>query len=301
MILLALAAFFNIVCMTKTLLLILFTVAFTLFSCRRDSETVYRERSDSLNHLLQQRDSSVNALLLAFSQIEKNLDSVAGKQNLISLSMNARKGDVGPGLSERINAQIGAINALMEQNAAQMKELDKKLKGSNLRIGEFNRMIARLNKEVQGKNTELQQLNMELGRMNEKILQLQITLDTLGMGNERQADQIAAQTASLRTAYYLVGKIADLKEMKVIDKNGGVLGMGKSAQLNPDFDPAKFTKIDYTQVLSIPVFSAKAKIVTSHPGESYELDKEGNEYTNLRIIQPEKFWSASKFLVIISN
>jgi hypothetical protein len=60
--------------------------------------------------------------------------------------------------------------------------------------------------------------------------------------------------------------------------------------------------VDYTQVLSIPIYSKTAKVVTTHPADSYILDKDNNnQYTTLRIIQPERFWSASKFLVVINS
>jgi hypothetical protein len=82
-----------------------------------------------------------------------------------------------------------------------------------------------------------------------------------------------------------------------------LLGIGKTEQLSANFDNSKFTKIDYTQTTTIAVNSAM-KIVTTHPTDSYTLEKDAtdkNKVTNIVITNPEKFWSASKYLVVIKN
>ncbi|MGZ4038226.1 MAG: hypothetical protein ACXVPQ_10395, partial [Bacteroidia bacterium] len=87
---------------------------------------------------------------------------------------------------------------------------------------------------------------------------------------------------------------------KIIDKTGGLLGIGKTSRLNSEIDPGNFTKIDYTKVQSIPINSRKAKLVTTHPSDSYTWNKENDQITALTITQPEKFWSASKYLVVVN-
>lgn len=159
-----------------------------------------------------------------------------------------------------------------------------------------------MNDQLTQKYTELEALNQRLRALNEQLVKLQNSVDTLSTANNEQSELIAAQTASMRTAYYVVGNSKKLARMKVIDKHGGLLGLGKSSKLSPAFNPEHFTKVDYTQVLSIPIHSKKAKVITTHPSDSYQLVKnEKNQYTMLMIINPEKFWSASKFLVIVNG
>ena len=38
--------------------------------------------------------------------------------------------------------------------------------------------------------------------------------------------------------------------------------------------------------------------MTSHPADSYSLDKDSNGQYVLRITNPDRFWSLSKYLVI---
>jgi prefoldin subunit 5 len=293
--------------MKKTIAFFFLTVLF-IVSCSDPKQTEehaidpYKQRFDSLSSVLNARDSTVNELLKSFNQVEQTLDSVAKRQNIISLHVDRHAGELRSDSKKRISLQIEAINALMEKNKNQISVLNQKLKRSGSRISEFQNIIITLNDQITQKNTELEALNERLKALNAQLASLQVSVDTLSSANYEQSELIAAQTNSLRTAYYVVGNSKELAKMNVINKDGGLLGLGKTSKLSPEFDPGHFTRVDYTQVLSIPVYSKKAKIVTTHPAGSYELDKDkDNKFTTLRILQPEKFWSASKFLVIITG
>ena len=46
------------------------------------------------------------------------------------------------------------------------------------------------------------------------------------------------------------------------------------------------------------------KIITSHPSESYTLEKDAakkDKVKNIVITNPDKFWSASKYLVVVKD
>ena len=65
-----------------------------------------------------------------------------------------------------------------------------------------------------------------------------------------------------------------------------------------------FTAMDYTKTTEISINGRNAKVITSHPSDSYllEVDKTNNEIIkNITIINPEKFWSVSKYLVIVKD
>ena len=108
---------------------------------------------------------------------------------------------------------------------------------------------------------------------------------------------------ALHTAYYVMGKSGELKDAKIIDRQGGLLGIGRTSKLNSDFDNSKFTRIDYTQTSSIAV-NSDMKIITSHPTGTFMLEKDAKDkdiVKNIVITDPEKFWSTSKYLVIVKN
>jgi len=288
----------------KNYLVAVVVTAFTLSACNNNEEAAkqHQKTLDSINSELSMRDSTINDYLRAFNEIEGNLDSVQMKQDMLSMDVRSQKGDIKENVKERINLMIVAINNLIEQNKVKIADLNTKLKRNFLKINEFQKMVDNLNAQITEKNAQLQTLNEQLTASNAQVAQLQTSIDTLRNEKNAQAQVIAGQTAVLHTAFYVVGKTKDLEKMEVIDKKGGLLGIGKTSKLNDNFNKNDFTQIDYTQTMNIPINSKKAKVVTSHPTDSYVLEKDNNdEYTNLHITEPAKFWGASKYLVVAVN
>jgi predicted nucleic acid-binding Zn-ribbon protein len=260
-----------------------------------------RER-DSLIIVLTERDSTVNDFLQSYTEIQVGLDSVARRGTNISQNLD-KQGELKPTTKQRINDNIIVINEMMKENREKVAELSRKLRNSSNKNAKLEKMIESLNSQMAQKDIELVALNEKLVSLNANVAQLQISVDTLTTQTNAQSQTIAEQTASLHTAYYVIGKSKELEAMKVIDKTGGVLGMGKSSKLHADFDNSNFTRIDYTQVISIDI-NSEAKIITSHPSDSYTLNKDSKDkdkINSITISNPEKFWSASKYLIIVKN
>ncbi|MCE3258585.1 MAG: hypothetical protein K0S12_226, partial [Bacteroidetes bacterium] len=213
------------------------------------AEAKYQSLVDSVNRATALHDSSLNALLSAFNEVELNLDSVARKQNVIALNLDQFKGDLRADVKSRINSQIEAINELMDQNEKKISDLNRKLKNSNLRVKEFRNTISLLNDQIVQKNTELEAMNDRLAKLHIEIVQLQVSVDTLSSQNYEQSLKISEQTGEIHRAWYAIGKSRELADKKIIDKNGGVLGIGRNEKLSQEFNPDKFTQIDYTQTV----------------------------------------------------
>lgn len=277
-------------------------IALTITACdNRQAEVDQANRQkDSLASIINERDSSLNDFLSSFNQIEKNLDSIARKQNAINVNVD-KQGELNKTAKERINDNIAAINQLMNDNRAQIAELNRKLKNSGNKIAHFETMIQTLNEQIAQKDRELADLNDKLNSLNTQVAQLQTSVDTLTRTTMAQSKTIDEQTTSLHTAYFVVGKSKDLQTMKVIDKTGGLLGIGKTSKLSSNFDNNKFTRIDYVQTSTIPIDSKGAKVITTHPSDSYTLNKEKDKVVSLSITNAEKFWSASKYLVVVKD
>jgi uncharacterized coiled-coil protein SlyX len=178
------------------------------------------------------------------------------------------------------------------------------MKGSTKKNAELEKAIADLNNRLTQKESELTALNAQLASLNTQVVQLQTSVGTLTADNAAKAQDIQDKTTALHTAYYVIGKSGELKDAKVIDKKGGLLGIGKTAELSPNVDNSKFTRIDYTQTATIPVNCDGMQIITSHPSDSYTLEKDEkkkNRVLNIIITNPDKFWSASKYLVVLKD
>ncbi|MBL0105591.1 MAG: hypothetical protein IPP51_18490 [Bacteroidetes bacterium] len=288
--------------MKKIIFVIIAAVAIAGSGCNNhEAEIAAAKRSsDSLAAIINTRDQSINEFLADFNQIETNLDSIAHKQDAINVNVE-NQGEMKSTTKERINQNIAAINELMEANRKKIAELNRKLKGNNGQIAELKKMIETLNGQLAEKDKELADLNDKLNNLNTQVAQLQTNIDTLNQVSAAKSKTIEDQTTALHTAYYVVGKSKDLQTKQVITRTGGLLGIGKTPMLASNIDNSKFTKIDYAQVSTIPIDSKAAKMVTSHPADSYTLNKTKDKVVSIQITNPEKFWSASKYLVVVKD
>ena len=77
--------------------------------------------------------------------------------------------------------------------------------------------------------------------------------------------------------------------------------MGKTANINKDFDQNAFNKIDITKTPAIVINNKKAKIVTDHPSTSYTIHGDKKHVDSLSINDYKAFWRSSKYLVIVAE
>jgi hypothetical protein len=279
-------------------------VALLLSACTQanlDKAALEKSKSDndSLKNLVTDRDASITDFISSFNEVERNLDSVTARQQLITLSTQ-QQGDLKPSQRTRINDGIYAINLLMEENRKKLAEMKRKLRNSSNKNVELAKAIATLNNQLAQKDVELIAMNERLFNLNAQVNDLQTALSIITEESMVKSQTIAEETMALHTAYYLVAESKYLKDAKIIDRNGGLLGMGKTSKLSSNIDNNKFTRIDYTQTTTIEV-NSNMKLITTHPIDSYVLDadmKNKKRILNLSIVNPEKFWSASKYLVI---
>ena len=276
--------------------------AFLLSACNRQELADADRANDSLSNIVSEREQALTEFITSFNEVERNLDSVAVKQHIITMS-NDKPGEMNKSQKVRINEEIAAINDLMSQNRKKISELTRKLKNSSGRNAILEKTVATLSDQLDQKNKELEYLNGQLISLNTEIAQLETTVSTLNAENNEQSLLIEKETAALHLAYYVIGKSNELQDLKIIDRKGGLLGIGKTSKLSADFDNTMFTRIDYTQTENIAV-NGEMKIITSHPTGSYTLQKDAkdkNMVKNIVITNPEKFWSASKYLVVIKD
>lgn len=161
--------------------------------------------------------------------------------------------------------------------------------------------IRDLNIQIGQKEDELAALNSNLTRRNLEIFRLEVSIGVLYAENAIKDETIDALTEELYTAFYITGTSRELEKEHIIDKKGGLLGIGKTPGLDNNFDTSKFTRINYTETTSIPLNCKKAELITSHPTDSYHFEKDKGMITYLIITDAGEFWKASKYLVAVKK
>lgn len=289
--------------MKKSALIIVGLSSFLIFGCenyKQQADQLQREK-DSLVAETNINNQTIDEFVGAFNEVENNLSTITQKQNTIALN-TARNPEMARSAKERINSDIHEINSIMAESKAKIDQLNKKMKNANFRAGKFEKLVAELKTQLAEKEKELALLNEQLGKLNLDLAQLKTTLDTMTIQNNQQAAVITDQTTKLHTAYIAVGPYKKLRDEQVVVKEGGFLGLGKQPKMNSTVKSDAFNKVDITQTSTIAINSKNPKIVTTHPSDSYKLEKNDKDLvSDIVITDPEKFWSASKYLVVVTQ
>lgn len=279
---------------------ILATAVFTGCENYKDEYAQMTVTKDSLLAISNSKDKAIDEFITSFEEIESNLADVTTKQyaiqqrtgNAMEMNQNAK---------ERIQNEIASLKQLMETSKAQTDELTRKLKNSNFKVGKFEKMIASLNTQIAAKDSQLVVLNDQLLALNTQVETLNSSVTTLTSKDSVNTDFIQRQTTKLNTAYIAVGNYKKLRDDQVVIKEGGFLGLGKEEKLSANLNSDAFKSVDITQIQTIPINQKDAKLVTIHPANSYTIEKQNDKVSEIKITDSEKFWSTSKYLVVMTD
>ena len=223
-----------------------------------------------------------------FNEIQENLNTIKEKEKIVTSA--STQGDV-KSKEDQIKEDIQAIYDLMAKNKNRIGSLTKKLKNSNLKLEGLEKMIENLQNTINAKDSEIADLKTRMEGLN-------IELSNLTTNYQEVEAENQVKTNEINTAYYAIGTAKELKEKNVISKEGGFIGIGKTTKVKADFNKEYFTKVNVEQTASINIGAKKAKIITTHPSNSYKLVGE-KPVEKIEITNAKEFWSASKYLVII--
>lgn len=288
---------------TKTCLFLSLSAAL-LMGCKNndkadDAELKIISQRDSLLEVSAKKDSAISTFVSSFIEIENNLESIKQKENVLALH-SKKNAELNKDVKDEVNESIKIINELMEKNRQKITSLNSKLKEANFTIGQLKGLVDVLLTNINYKNQDLILLGDALMATGKTTVKLNAQMIDLSGLNGQQSDTIKDDKAKLNTAYYIIGEVGELKEKKIVDEKGGFFSPNQYEKVNPDFNKDNFTKIDIKQTTRIKIGGKGAKLISTHPSDSYKLEKDAkkNSSTDLIITNPQKFWSESKFLVI---
>jgi len=215
---------------------------------------------------------------------------------------------------ERVNAVISKLN----ESEAKLAETEARAKTSRHRNARLLAQIASYKKTIEDLRTtaESQKADYEaqLAEKNTQIASLAGRVDTLtteksALEGDKAAltDTVVNLTAYKNTVYYAIGTKDELIKKGVITKEGSKFLVFGGTRLEParNLNPEAFTAIDKTTNTSIPLprTDKKYKIV-SRQSPTYlatGVSKDGKITGTVEIAQPEEFWSASKYLILVQD
>lgn len=281
------------------------TLGIVFFSCNTEELenkiTQLNAENQQLEARYQAKDSSLTAFINSFAEIEQNLSEIREREMNIELAReeNLSAGD----LKNRINENVEEINRLLEENREKIKALNARLTYAGRQNSQLKASMEELQQtltaKVQEKEGQIENLREDLTSLQFEINQLNTNLAELKEENREKAQVIDKKTNQMNTAYYATGTFRELQDEQILSKEGGFLGLGRTEVLNDNVSKDRFNQINIRETLFFPVQGGKVELVTSHPSDSYRIEKTESDQTQLVVSDPDKFWESSRYLVMM--
>ena len=272
-----------------------------LSSCKNEApkqDLLMTQLRDSLNQIISQKDNEINDMIATFGDIEEGFREITEAQSRVTL---AKSGE-GTNSAKRIKENMQFIQQTMRQNKELINKLKQQLRDSSFKSEELKKLIDNMQQQLEEKEQQLQALREELDKkdihiaeLDETVANLNTNVNQLTEETTQKSQTISQQDKELHTAWFVFGTKDELKKQNILTKDGM---FSKTRLLEKDFNKDYFTKIDIRIDKEIKLYSKDAKMLTSHPSSSYTLAPDANKQYVLRIIDPNLFWSTSKYLVI---
>jgi DNA repair exonuclease SbcCD ATPase subunit len=258
-------------------------------------------QNTNLSMTIEKRDSLVNEFENTFNEIEESLTFIKERRNNLTLASKEELTSNRKGIVE----DIKLMNTMLAESSEKINELNKKLNSEKFRINSLNTRIEELTNETVELISNIEQLesklslrNNEIAEMDNDIIQLKNEIDKKDETILVKSQTIAEKDAKINKVFFIKGSFKELEQKKIVDREGGFLGLGRNIIIQDNFSDEYFTELDKREVDTIPLNSQKVEIISVHSEDSYSFDNDGDQLTYLKIEKPDEFWKVSNYLVV---
>jgi hypothetical protein len=212
-------------------------------------------------------------------------------------------------------AELTDVNEERKQAVARIQTLVTRLDQVQSRLSNARNLLAEKDSSLSKKISEYEVMVAEINQSAEKQrLEFQAVIDTQTVriaALTGKVDTLTGTVGSLvterNTAYYVIGTRQELLAKGVLVAEGpkrfGFVGSRAIAPAR-ELDPSHFTKINRLSDSTIVLPDGEYKIL-SRQSTTYAtpaVAKNGGKIAgSLKIEQPERFWSASRYLIIVRS
>lgn len=274
----------------------LFAVAAVSCSQQKTAETKDQAIRFENEAAYQQAIADRDTLISLMSEINDGIMQIKALENIITVNT-----DETVNLRQQIINDIRAIQLSIASREERLAALEAKLNSSNANNATLQKTIASLRSQIEQQQSAINKLTGELGIATETIAAQSAQIDTLNaMVQTVSTDLEESQQANvdltnkMNECYYVIGSNKELKEHKILEKKF----LRSTKVMQGDFDQSYFTTGDKRMLKVIPLNVKKAEVKTGQPATSYELRKADNGTLELVILNPDRFWEVTDYLVI---
>ena len=283
--------------------LVILSLAFIaiLASCGKQEEqegVTEQQLQDATHQELEAAVADRDQLLSLVNEISSGMAEIKRLENIMTVS-NSVNGET-PSQRAQIEADIAAIQQTLQQRREQLEQLERRLQQSSLNNRNLQQTIETLRAQIDSQSAEIENLRASLDEAHRQIGELNTTVDSLNTTVSTvtsQRDQAQAETEDLanemNTCYYVIASNKELKDHKIIESGF----LRKTKIMQGEFDQSFFVTADRRTLHTIALHSKKAKVLTNHPANSYQIVEQNGQKV-LKITNPDQFWSLSNYLVV---
>jgi hypothetical protein len=208
---------------------------------------------------------------------------------------------------ERIQQVIARLN----ESKAKLTVTENRVKNAKIRNARLLAQITTYKQTVEDLKTAAEQQRAEqeaiIADQRTQIANLSGQVDELNVQTASLRDTVVHLTAYKNRVYYAVGTKDELLKNGVVTKEGSKFLFFGGTRLEPARKPNldAFRMVDKTQTVSIPLPrpDKRYKIVSRQSPEylTGQVRENGEVEGVVEIAQPEEFWSASRYLILVEN
>src|SRR3954470_10215291 len=262
-----------------------------------------------------QKDSLLTEVLET-TQFVSDLNSELAKAKAVSLASEGEDPGAPGAQQDRVQRQatlerIQSVIARLNESETRLIETENRAKNAKIRNARLLAQITTYKQTIEDLKTAAEQQRAEqeaiIADQRNQITSLNGQVDELNVQTASLRDTVGHLTAYKNRVYYAVGTKDELLRSGVVTREGKKFLFFGGTRLEPARKPNldAFTMIDKTQTMSIPLpRSDKRYKIISRQSPEYltgQVTENGELEGVVEIAQPEEFWSASKYLILVEN
>lgn len=240
---------------------------------------------------------SIEAYHEALREIDAQIAAIDDKKELVKQKSPEFKTDAD--VEEDILLHIEHLHHMMENSKHKITQL-------NGQVGELRKADSVDHERIHMLEEELRDMaglvvarDTEIAALHDMLVAEGFAIITLADAYNEQLAYSEVLLDILNTGFFVAGTKKELKELGILDMEGGFLGIGRVKTLNANAPVEFLIPIDIRDADILELTGKKAELITTHPLDSYEFtfDKD-KELVFLGIANKLKFWQETNYLVV---
>lgn len=199
-------------------------------------------------------------------------------------------------------SSISNMRTQIESDKKKISDLEKKLAQSGAQLRGVQDLLDKLKASVADKERIVSELQTQLGIASETLeKERKLSAEEIAKREQMLGEKqltIEEQRKDINTIYYVFGSRKELMEKKIIDRKGGLLGIGKVSTVSSKINIDAFTEMNLlsSQSIRFPHTKKGYSILTNQNVSSYSIDK-AEDQNVITITDPSSF-RKQKYVVI---